>query len=329
MPQSATPTDKPVARRARKVLVLTLILLTIALALPAGASAFISSGGHGWFTQSSGTTAHLLSVDFIDAGRGWAVGTGGTILATTNGGATWSAQTSGTTEVLWRVAFPDATHGWAVGENGAILATTNGGATWSAQTAGTAHNLSGVAFSDATHGWAVGSKGTILATTDGGGASPTPSPTPTPTGDGWFAQTSGSTAYLDAFVDAKHGWAVGDKGAILATADGGGPSVKARYKVTPPAVPSRVRAGEPLESWGTVKPALTGGDRIVVFWEHFIGGRWDMVMARKPAASYRTVASSTRYSVSVVFNGTGKWRVRSTAGNREPVTSAVRKFTVY
>jgi len=156
----------------------------------------------------------------------------------------------------------------------------------------------------------------ILATTNGGAT--------------WSAQSSGSTAGLSGvtFVDATHGWAVGTGGVILATTTGGGPPVKARYKVMPPAVPSRVRAGERIEAWGTVKPALTGGDRIVVFWEHFIGGRWDMVKARQPADSYLNAASSTRYSVRFVF-AAGKWRVRTTAGDHEPVTSAVRRFTAY
>ena len=149
-------------------------------------------------------------------------------------------------------------------------------------------------------------------------------------GAGWSAQTSGSTAWLSGvtFVDATHGWAVGDGGTILATSTGGGPPVKARYTVTPPAVPARVRAGTGVEAWGTVKPALTGGDRITVFWEHYIGGRWDMVLARKPADSYRTVAASTRYLVKIVF-APGRWRVRATAGGVRPVTSAVRYFTAY
>ena len=46
MPQSATPTGKPAARRpAYKLLGLALVLLVLALALAAGASAFISTGG--------------------------------------------------------------------------------------------------------------------------------------------------------------------------------------------------------------------------------------------------------------------------------------------
>ena len=137
MLQPATPTDKPAARRrASRLLGLSLVLLTLALALPAGASA-----AAGWFTQSSGSTAFLTGVAFTDPTHGWAVASGGVILATTNGGATWSAQSSGTTNQLYAVAFSDAAHGWAVGDSGVILATTNGGATWSAQSSGSSEYL--------------------------------------------------------------------------------------------------------------------------------------------------------------------------------------------
>jgi len=160
-----------------------------------------------YFSTSRGT--RLRAVAFSDAIHGWAVGSGGAILATTDGGATWKAQSSGTSASLYGVAFSDATHGWAVGSGGAILATTNGGATWKAQSSRTGAFLTGVAFSDATHGWAVGSGGAVLATTDGG--------------DTWIAQKSGTGAHLYAvaFSDATRGRVVGFDGIILATTNGG------------------------------------------------------------------------------------------------------------
>ena len=68
-----------------------------------------------WSAEVSGTTADLRGVSFVDPEHGWAVGTGGTILATVDGGASWSAQTSGTSSGLSGVSFVDADHGWAVG----------------------------------------------------------------------------------------------------------------------------------------------------------------------------------------------------------------------
>ena len=83
-------------------------------------------GGATWNAQRPGTSQILTGVTFSDATHGWAVGQGGTILATTDGGA-WRAQSSGTTATLYAVAFPDAAHGWAVGYGGRIFATTSGG----------------------------------------------------------------------------------------------------------------------------------------------------------------------------------------------------------
>jgi photosystem II stability/assembly factor-like uncharacterized protein len=163
-----------------------------------------------WTLQSSGVTGvSLWDVAFVDAQRGWAVGEGGTIVATTNGGATWTPQDSGTTAILRGVAFVDAQRGWTVGDNGTILVTTDGGVSWTAQIQGTTWPLYDVVFLDAQRGWAVGEWGTIVATTDGGMT--------------WTAQDSATTRRLwgVAFVDGQRGWAVGDYETIRATTDGG------------------------------------------------------------------------------------------------------------
>jgi photosystem II stability/assembly factor-like uncharacterized protein len=177
-----------------------------------------SDGGATW--QSSTRAADdyygtLNGLQFINAATGWAVGSGGEILATTDGGTTWAAQASSTTEDLSGVHFVDATDGWAVGDQGVIVHTTDGGATWTAQTSGTSYDLTGLTFTDAQNGWATGqtfteydnySSGVILHTTDGG--------------QDWTTQyastldvstASDGTAFSAvAFADAQHGWAVGE-----------------------------------------------------------------------------------------------------------------------
>jgi photosystem II stability/assembly factor-like uncharacterized protein len=214
-------------------------------------------GGATWHAQSrTGNNAELYSVTFVDAKHGWAVGHKdvsnngnpvGLILATSNGGATWRAQdasSAGSGVGLDSVSFVDAVHGWAVGGrgddngdsvDGVILATSDGGTTWQAQdasSAGSPTGLNAVSFVDATHGWAVGARGgsngsqmghvgVILATSDGGTT--------------WQVQDASSAGgdaqlYSVSFVDATHGWAVGDSvdsdkgyadGAILTTSNGG------------------------------------------------------------------------------------------------------------
>ena len=58
---------------------------------------FMSFGlgqGGNWTSQTSGTLSFLYSIQMLDANTGFAVGSGGTILKTTNGGSNWTSQTS-------------------------------------------------------------------------------------------------------------------------------------------------------------------------------------------------------------------------------------------
>jgi photosystem II stability/assembly factor-like uncharacterized protein len=59
------------------------------MALPAALLLLPALCFAGWVTQNSGTTNHLLHVDFpVDAQTGFVVGYSGLILKTTDGGAT-------------------------------------------------------------------------------------------------------------------------------------------------------------------------------------------------------------------------------------------------
>jgi photosystem II stability/assembly factor-like uncharacterized protein len=113
--------------------------------------------------STSTVAARLNAVSFVDARRGWAVGTGGAIFNTNNGGNVWRAQSSGTTFDLSDVKFLDAQEGWAVGTSGTLLHTTDGGARWRLEQSGTTHPLERLFFTGRTRGWAVGFGGTILA----------------------------------------------------------------------------------------------------------------------------------------------------------------------
>ena len=79
------------------------------------------------------TAEDLGSVTFVNSQTGWAVGSGGTILRTTDGGQRWTKQANGTTNMLFSVTFQDAQTGWAVGRGGTIFRTTDGGQRWTQQ----------------------------------------------------------------------------------------------------------------------------------------------------------------------------------------------------
>lgn len=76
------------------------------------------------------TTANLKCLDFVDANTGFAAGTAGTILKTTDGGLTWNIVRAGDLLDFRSIDFMSATHGWAVSLEGTVVGTTNGGATW-------------------------------------------------------------------------------------------------------------------------------------------------------------------------------------------------------
>lgn len=128
---------------------------------------------------------------------------------------------------LLSVSVADSDHAWAVGDAGELLRTADGGAIWTEQSIDTSVDLRSVQFINANDGWAVGSTfdsgshawdGVVFSTVDGGSS--------------WSPHTLGLSS-VDItgmfFVDADHGWIVGqetgsflqDTDVILSTADGG------------------------------------------------------------------------------------------------------------
>ena len=63
----------------------------------------------------------------------WAVGSGGTILRTTNGGSNWDAMVSGTAANLFDIDTADGSDLWAVGADGTIRTSNDAGIMWHAQ----------------------------------------------------------------------------------------------------------------------------------------------------------------------------------------------------
>jgi len=174
---------------------------------------FTSTSYSQWIQQTTGTTSWLQSIHFINADVGWAVGTGGKILKTTNGGTSWVTQTSGTSSTdFYSCEFIDANTGWVVGgtwNSAYITRTTNGGTTWTPQTSGTTNTLWSVCFYNQNVGYAGGQAGTMLKTTNGG--------------TNWTAVTSGTTNTFRSvcFYDTGIGWGVGYTGMIRKTTNGG------------------------------------------------------------------------------------------------------------
>jgi photosystem II stability/assembly factor-like uncharacterized protein len=176
-----------------------------------------ANGGADWEQQLEQAPRTLTGIAFADGKHGWAVGTKGLILATSDGGRTWNAQTS-TGPHLWHVTCVDAKHVWAIGPHGALLRSSNGGSTWRTDEIAGVDMVDsgggGITFADASHGW-IATGDAVRASSDGGAT--------------WAVQYQRKGIRLRgvACSDSEHVWAVGTRGGfdgqpvVIATTDGG------------------------------------------------------------------------------------------------------------
>lgn len=188
-----------------------------------GTILYTSDGGESWQAQALGIDRHLFKVAALDATHAWAVGDWGTMVTTSNRGQTWENRSLARDVILNGLSFPDAAHGWAAGESGTIVATSDGGATWTDQQSGVEKTLFGIFFRTPQEGWAVGIDGLILHTTDGGHTWQVQHGS-TEVGaleQVGFQEAMDNPSFYDVAVAGTYGYAVGDVGAVFASADGG------------------------------------------------------------------------------------------------------------
>jgi photosystem II stability/assembly factor-like uncharacterized protein len=161
-----------------------------------------------WSALTSGTTATLGSLYFVNDNIGWTVGVGGLIKKTTNGGSTWVSQNSGVTTDLIDIAFSDANTGYISGRSGKVLKTTDAGATWTGLPSGVTADLTKI-FINGNDIYIDGYNGLIIKSSNAGVS--------------WIVLSSGSTAYLygNYFISPTTGYAVGSNGTIIKTTNAG------------------------------------------------------------------------------------------------------------
>jgi len=142
----------------------------------AGNNGFIaktSDGGESWNDLASTVTNDLISIFFVDALNGWAVGysdDNGLIIKSTDGGQTWYKTIYPATRSLRDIHFINENIGWACGskfldseEIGVILYSDDGGENWSEQHVSSISKIfKSLSFPTQTIGWAVGYNGMIL-----------------------------------------------------------------------------------------------------------------------------------------------------------------------
>jgi len=176
-----------------------------------------TDGGANWASDfvvaDNSISLQLWGIDFVNSNTGWVAGSGGFIARTTDGGLNWSLPgASVTTQWLRAVYAIDENNVWIVGAAGTILKSDNGGTDWATQGTGvssqTLYDIDGI---DQNKLAIVGDRSAFLYTTDGG--------------LNWTVATHdlvGETKISDLFfLDANHGWAVGNDGVILFSANAG------------------------------------------------------------------------------------------------------------
>jgi photosystem II stability/assembly factor-like uncharacterized protein len=196
---------------------LLLLLLTAHCSLP---TAFAGS----WSRQRTGSLAWLHAVYFLDRDRGWAVGSRGTLLTTSDGGKSWQAKPQPTEDTIRDVYFADEQNGWLVCERNVydlpsndearayFMTTDDGGEHWKRlimRGANVDARLMRAIFSGGERAWAFGEGGAIFTTRDSGTS---------------WSKLQVPTRYLllgGTFIDENSGWLVGAGATILQTSDGG------------------------------------------------------------------------------------------------------------
>ncbi len=188
-----------------------------------GAIWHTTDGGENWALQNAGVSCRLRSVLFLDRSTGWAAGgftepythmPRGVLLRTFDGGKTWAAVSRARLPSVLQIKFFDEKTGWAVTQNcgmfpHGLLTTDDGGRTWSPVSAdGTRTWLSGD-FVDPHTGAVVGLGG-VAARVDGRAVHRSK------------AVTFGMQALNRvALGDNDFGFAAGEGGLLMATANGG------------------------------------------------------------------------------------------------------------
>lgn len=165
-----------------------------------------------WELVHSGALSALKDLHFVDDNKGWACGTSGYVLKTTDGGTTWNLLSLVPAQTLHEVYFINQDTGWVTGDNGIIFRTNDGGTNWVQASILSGNIFEGIHFVNSFVGWTSGHDGSnskIFKTTDGGYT--------------WGEQTlptSGGGVWKIDFVDENIGWAVGTNG-IFKTTNGG------------------------------------------------------------------------------------------------------------
>lgn len=87
-------------------------------------------GGKNWRRAEIAINDHLSRLHFIDASRGWVLGSKGTILRTNDGGRTWSVSRIEGGSYLRSISATGPNDVWVTGDDRQVFRSLDGGETW-------------------------------------------------------------------------------------------------------------------------------------------------------------------------------------------------------
>ena len=173
-----------------------------------------TDGGATFEQQNPGvasSTGIWYKIDFADATTGYAAGSSGAMVKTTDGGSSWTEIIDGHgTSVIYSMHVFDANNLITIGATSKVYKSTDGGTSWTPQTIpGTSTTLYDVNFVDQNTGFICGTTGRVYRTSDGGTS--------------WTQLTTpiSTTYYTLRFLDADTGWVAGTGGTVIKTTDSG------------------------------------------------------------------------------------------------------------
>jgi photosystem II stability/assembly factor-like uncharacterized protein len=172
-------------------------------------------GGRNWQSLGCDNAGHWLAGDFLALDAGAVSGANGRFATIGLSKVTDSPLAAGSLRSLRAMRLVAPTNGWLAGDGGLVARTADLGRSWQSPpvelpaAAVETFDFRAVAV-DGPRVWIAGSPGSRVFHSPDGGQS-------------WQAFETGQTTPLRAicFIDATHGWAVGDLGVILHTQDGG------------------------------------------------------------------------------------------------------------
>lgn len=121
-----------------------------------------------WSTLNTGTQNHYWGIKFLNETTGFAVGSNGKIIKTSNGGNTWVNIPSGTSAILFSIDFNNKGTGIIVGDSKIVLRSTNYGDSWYVINLGAGEKIRRVKFVNDNLVFGVGDPGVVYKSSNGG-----------------------------------------------------------------------------------------------------------------------------------------------------------------